>query len=402
LESALRIVSTHKPISRTPIAIAIAWFVLSGCSDEPLEQPPASIDPAAVDLASEVDTLTPELSIGGETGREEEAFGRVEDLAVGADGSIYVLDGLAHAIRVFRSDGEFVRSIGREGEGPGEFRHPLQLTLAMDGSLWVYDRSFPYGSVLVLAPEGNEIDRFETAAAGPAGGPLDSRWNGVVLADGTLVHSVQHSEQLSEMGLLELANLTFVRTLDLSSGRADSTLLAEDVLRRYRVRAEGPGGAMGTLMGIVGFDPRRLVAIGPDGTVWTALSTEYSISRTGPDGGATVFRVNIGDTSPGDAERTAWDQLRGMDLVLDPPTSRHLVWRMFVDDSHRLWVQRADGLSVSGRFDVFSSEGEPLGSVFLPGEIGHRSSTVRGDYLYAVVSGGLGVPSVVRAPIPNF
>jgi streptogramin lyase len=66
-------------------------------------------------------------------------LGNVRDIEVGPDGTVYVLDGSAMAVRVFGPRGEFLRSIGRGGEGPGEFRRPMQIIIAPDGGLWVYD-----------------------------------------------------------------------------------------------------------------------------------------------------------------------------------------------------------------------------------------------------------------------
>lgn len=49
-------------------------------------------------------------------------LGRPDGLAMGDDGSIYVIQRKPTAIKVFDPQGRFVRDIGRDGEGPGEFR----------------------------------------------------------------------------------------------------------------------------------------------------------------------------------------------------------------------------------------------------------------------------------------
>jgi 6-bladed beta-propeller len=64
-----------------------------------------------------------------------EAFGRIADLAVDAEGQIYVLDAQAAEVRVFTAQGQHVRSFGREGDGPGELRQPYALSVGPQGVL---------------------------------------------------------------------------------------------------------------------------------------------------------------------------------------------------------------------------------------------------------------------------
>jgi len=58
---------------------------------------------------------------------ESELFGRVTEVLVDAAGNSYLLDTQLNEIRVFSPTGEFLRSLGRNGEGPGEFVNGLHL-----------------------------------------------------------------------------------------------------------------------------------------------------------------------------------------------------------------------------------------------------------------------------------
>ncbi len=49
-------------------------------------------------------------------------LGDITSLAIGDDGSVYALQRQPAVIKVFGPDGSYVRSIGREGDGPGELR----------------------------------------------------------------------------------------------------------------------------------------------------------------------------------------------------------------------------------------------------------------------------------------
>jgi hypothetical protein len=82
-----------------------------------------------------IDTV--EVSIGG---LEEPAhvFGEVTDVAVLPDSRIVVVDRQARAAAVFDRAGELVRTLGREGEGPGEFLDPISLSVS-ETRVFVWD-----------------------------------------------------------------------------------------------------------------------------------------------------------------------------------------------------------------------------------------------------------------------
>ena len=62
--------------------------------------------------------------LGGETDSDEEFFGVISQIATDPSGNVYLLDQQLNEVKIFAADGSYVRTIGREGEGPGEFRNP--------------------------------------------------------------------------------------------------------------------------------------------------------------------------------------------------------------------------------------------------------------------------------------
>src|SRR5687768_9153162 len=66
-------------------------------------------------------TLTEEARWSGEDGTTSE-IGQPRSLAVDEAGRVYIVDTKPALIKVFTPDGDLIRTIGGEGEGPGEFR----------------------------------------------------------------------------------------------------------------------------------------------------------------------------------------------------------------------------------------------------------------------------------------
>lgn len=97
--------------------------------------------PAWTDAAAWRIEPAPVVEIGVESGEEPYQLNRVFNALRLPDGRILVGNSGSGEIRVFDSTGTFVRSIGRRGNGPGEFAEfsTVQAVRAPDGSLAAYD-----------------------------------------------------------------------------------------------------------------------------------------------------------------------------------------------------------------------------------------------------------------------
>jgi sugar lactone lactonase YvrE len=74
-----------------------------------------------------------------DTEDENVAFNYPTDITVDKEGNIYVLDSGNTRIQKFGPDGKYLATIGRKGQGPGEFISPSSLDLDKDGNLVVTD-----------------------------------------------------------------------------------------------------------------------------------------------------------------------------------------------------------------------------------------------------------------------
>lgn len=105
------------------------------------------------------------LDIGGAGAKDDAQFyERVGSVDCGADakGQIYVLDNGNHRVQVFDPSGRYLRSVGKEGEGPGEFKMPARFAVGADGSVAVFDMANQRTSL--FDPAGKLVrDRIEDA-----------------------------------------------------------------------------------------------------------------------------------------------------------------------------------------------------------------------------------------------
>ena len=93
------------------------------------------------------------FTVGAIDGEDWEVFGTVDAVAVGEDGSRYVLDGQNSRVVVFDDSGAHQRTLGRKGGGPGEFQLPQAMTVTDREEIVVYDMARRSYSILDSAGE---------------------------------------------------------------------------------------------------------------------------------------------------------------------------------------------------------------------------------------------------------
>lgn len=101
-----------------------------------------------------------------DTEDENLAFHIPTDIAIDSQGNIYILDSGNHRIQKFNSDGKYMATFGRKGQGPAEFYFPVSIDIDPKGYMYISD---PQNQrIQILNPEGKDhkIVRFYEKPAG--------------------------------------------------------------------------------------------------------------------------------------------------------------------------------------------------------------------------------------------
>jgi len=96
-------------------------------------------------LAHQVISFNPageKLFILGKRGTKEGEFNYPTGITIGKDGRIYICDTLNARIQMFSPVGKFISAFGKRGDSTGDFSHPKAIALDSEGHLYVVDGLF--------------------------------------------------------------------------------------------------------------------------------------------------------------------------------------------------------------------------------------------------------------------
>jgi len=169
--------STRKPVAG-PAVLICAFAILVGL---PASQPAVAATEEMIDGVLHV--RNPAQPPGGvetirleeqwRAGADEEGvfFGLIAQALVDDESNIYLLDSQLNQIEVFSPAGEHLRTIGRQGEGPGEFVFAFDMVFMPGGSIGVA-QIFP-GKLVQIERDGTPAGILKPALAeATAGGFL--------------------------------------------------------------------------------------------------------------------------------------------------------------------------------------------------------------------------------------
>ena len=360
--------------------------------------------------------LVEEMSIGVDIGEDEYMLGAIRNVYA-TDEYIYLTDSQEPAVRVYDTDGLFIRNIGSgPGQGPGEYESPTLVQVTADGTIFVYDAGLR--RLTAYDPEGETIDSWTVEKESCCA------WRMSVSPDGTLWMPVQDWAFESPTGEERYG----ARAFTVEDGPVGDI--------RWRPELEFPGLTfnVGGRPRSVPFSPAYAWTLAADGGVIIGTSDRYRFEVRRIDG-TTLVIERPDDLVPVHAAEAEWrrrwtvQNMRGnypdFDANMDIPDHKPAYIGFAPDAYGGTWVWRTgpsrhlggdcednpfttdpatsrdNSCWVSDRFfDIFDPEGRYLGWVDSPEGLRRWNAQLNlypmGDIVYAIIETAEGVPTVKR------
>lgn len=366
-------------VSSIVVMFAVSVLACSRETDRPFDEQ------ERVDITPYAETV---YTVGTFDGAPWESFGEIASVAFGHDATLFILDRDPARIVTVDARGRYVRTIGREGQGPGELLQPADVVVFRDGGIGVLD----YGkrALLVFDVRGEFLDAttFDVSEDMPAAAVHAGGGRSVVAA-------------VTATGMRQRAGRPIVRfnldgtreVLYWAWDRPASGQLSDRQVRAGGLRLTIMGGGVAfpvpLQLGVLD-DGRVVVAdsighrvklLGLDGTVLRTVDRPVVPIAVTPEiemaererrrarieidmlGGSTVSISGTGRVDPG-AVRTALFEAATQQIEeLAFPDEIPVIEQLAVDWADRIWIRRAAPPGEEGPIDVISGDGHYFGTI---------------------------------------
>jgi hypothetical protein len=325
-------------------------------------------------------TITPDAETDAEIGV---GGGIVAD----SRGNIYVLDHKPIAIRMYGPDGKFVRTIGREGGGPGEFRAYGRLMITRDTLVHHDSRQ---ARTQIFTADGEFIRGWQTMCCHSR--PLLASSDGIVPIPGTIAPD-------TTVG----ADAAILTGAGVVRYHLDGTVVDTMI---FPPEPEQPFWRMGDKndwsINSIPFQPGLEARFMPSGMLAWGFEGTYRIvlSRTGIDSVRffqyTAQPVALPESLRVQAVEEFYEEderWRGVARLDEVPRHFPLWSSLTADGDNNIWVLLPGPKGEADHWDVFTADGVLLGTVPVPFSSEARTYWTS-DRVYALDEGASGLPEI--------
>lgn len=313
---------------------------------------------------------------------DDEIFGVIASIIVDEQGTFYMLDGQLNEIKVYGNDGEYLRTIGREGEGPGEFRNAFNMAFLPNGNIGVMQTA--PGKVASLTPEGEPADDFPLPA--PKDGAFRILFGARNAGDNLALvyaHNQPSEEKFVQSNVLALVSSDGSTETKLHSASSQmdfsSVVIAEKEWDSFRNR--WTSSADGRVFTIRDFGEYRVTVWGPDGSIDRIIERDYPVHERSEEEFERIEKIYEGFTR----------NIPLPDIKYEIEKVHSDVAQLHTRPDGTLWVMPSRGQyglaeGEAGKFDVFDAKGRLVQQVTFQGEGNplYDGYFFVGDYFFVV------------------
>jgi len=295
-----------------------------------------------------------DLSIGREDD-DNYLFYDPRNISVDEQRNIYILERGNHRIQKFDKDGNYLQTIGKKGQGPGEFERPYSLVLDKNSNIYVSDRRKihffnPSGEFVKTISLSDQVNNFFVSSEGNIFGLMIQR----IERERTGLIVKMNSEGKILKNIAQLAEVTQVMR---KSGNVTS---------RFSITH--------------GYNYSLYFAFLNNNQIYYGDSSEYSFSRINLVGEVELIIKKEGSyQSISQKEKDKiFDGLSELikqwpkgvvEEAVQFPAHRPFFDRILIDDKGRIYIKKVKPVldeTESLEFDLFSPEGHYLYKTILP------------------------------------
>jgi hypothetical protein len=313
------------------------------------------------------------LVIGNEED-ENTSFYNVYDIEVDDQGNIYILDAGNHRIQKYAQDGQYLQTIGKEGQGPGEFDRVYSFLLDEENNIYV---------------AGNrKIHMFNS--------------------DGEFIKNINLSLSITNFCILPDKTIMGVATVSTEEGRTrrifrlDSEGKEIENIAEFMdvktVQRKGKEGRVTTFAVSHSYNPQLILSPAPNHKFLYAFSAEYILYRINSEGKINLIANKLEKSHPitqKEKDKIVQDirehiSGRGqtwpkgvIEEACQFPTHRPYFYSFITDDEGRIYVRRLKSTldeSETLEYDIFDSEGHYLYKAVLS----FSPDLIKGGYVYDI------------------
>jgi hypothetical protein len=348
-----------------------------------------------------IDTA-PLLDIGGSNTDSNYDLVQVADAARLADGRIAVMTNGVPGLRFYDSTGSYLVTTGREGDGPGEFRHIVSIQVGLGDTLYLYDDQLR--RINHVAPDGTYL----TSTPVPAFGGKLSFQPMARLRDGSWVATAERMPA-SAVGGIERDTVALLHLPASVDGVGDTIGTFPGTEMFMQEVGEGENRGIRVMLVPLGLSTSF---VEQDSLIDVGNPDRYEIRSFRANGTlARIIRRPVEREPLTREELNRWEQnllatvdergrerLQSAWQVAPHPAHKPAFGSIHADAVGNLWVEHVRTAAADpGTADIFDRRGRLLGSVTLPA--GFTPLEIGRDYVLGVWKDDVGLEHVRRYAI---